>query len=99
MMDQRLSRAMRGDALTPADPVQRLMQALPQYPMPYGSQMTMPSPGFVPGEPPLMPRFDGAPLVPAPVNADTMRQIEGIMNGTGPGMQMMGARFGFGKGY
>lgn len=99
MNDPRLMQGFRGDVLTPRDPVQRLWQSLSPYANPYGAELTLPSQNFVPGEPPLMPQFNGAPLVPAPQNADTMRHIEGAMNSVGPGMNMIGARFGFGKGY
>lgn len=69
--------------------VDQVSQGLSPYPNPYGAQLTMPTPGVVPGEQPLMPQFNGAPLVPAPQNANTMAQIENIMNSVGPGLRMM----------
>lgn len=62
------------------------MQSRPQR---GGAQLTMPDPGFVPGQRPLMPRFDGAPLVSPDENARTMF-VANMATNTGSSMPLKG---------
>lgn len=69
-----------------ADPVDAVRASLPQYPSRYGAELTMPSRDVVQGERPLMPRFDGAPLVNPAENANTMAHanaVSGFAGGIG----------------
>ncbi len=74
---------VRRSPLDAADPVTRVWENLPSLPRRYGAEVTTPGRDVSMGERPLMPRFDGAPLVTPAENANTMAHANAISGMTG----------------